>query len=171
MIIATAIGKIVEGMTVDVVNMGQPIADHPTYYHFGDQKELLLWIKTRGNLGKYPLIWYVLNDYTKENDWYVVDAKVVIMQHTKGDPLNTWRQSNSYVGIINPVAKAFQERLETNVFVTIPRFGFSFKDEPNYGVSPNGDLEAPSSDRGISTDIVDARVIRFDLRIKAECLI
>lgn len=170
MIIATAIGKLLEDVTVDVKNLGTPIYGANIFYHYGDQDELIQWIDARGNLGKYPLVWYVLNDYRKENDWYIVNAKVVIMQHTKGDPLNTWRQSNSYVGIINPVTEAFESAMQSP-YVVIPLNGFSYKDEPNYGVTGNNDLQAPTSNKSISTDIVDARVIRFDLRIKAECII
>lgn len=170
MIIATAIGRLLEDVTADVLNVGSPIYDKTIYFHYGDQKELLQWIEARGNLGKYPLVWYVLNNYDKEGDWYIVNAQVVIMQHTKGDPLNTWRQSNSYVGIINPVTKAFEDAM-VNPYVVIPTNGYSYKDEPNYGVNDNGDLQSPSSSESISTDIVDARVIRFDLRIKAECII
>ena len=170
MIIATALGILLEGKTANVVNEGTPENGRQIYFHYGDQKELLQWIKARGNLGKYPLVWYVLNDYQIEGEWYIVNAKVVIMQHSKGDPLNNWRQSNSYVGIINPVTKVFEAAM-INKHVIIPVNGFSYKDEPNYGVNDNGDLQSPSSDKGISTDIVDARVIRFDLRIKAECII
>lgn len=175
MIIATAIGKLLEGKTADVIDEGTPKFGRTIYFHYGDQKELLQWTKARGNQGKYPLIWYVLNDYTREGEWYLVDAKVVIMQHTKGDPLNTWRQSNSYVGIINPVNKVFEQAMINKHVIIIPDSqrlnGYGYKDEPNFGNTDNSDLQMPSSDEHISQDIVDARVIRFDLRIKAECII
>ena len=45
MIIATALGKLFEGQTVDVINQGVPEANRSVYFHYGDQKELLLWIK------------------------------------------------------------------------------------------------------------------------------
>lgn len=170
MIIATAIGELVKGMLVDVVDQGLSIPKFKTHYHYGDQGELLHWIKVKGNTTKYPLIWYVLNDYKIEGEWYVVQAKVVIMQNTKPDPLNPWRQSNSYVGIINPVTKAFEEAM-VNTFVIIEPYGYSYKDEPNYGVTSPTDLQGQVSTESISSDIVDARVIRFDLRIMAECLI
>jgi len=177
MIIATALGKLFECQTVDVINQGVPEANRSVYFHYGDQKELLLWIKLRGNKGKYPLIWYVLNNYTEHNGWYEVDAKLVLMQLTKGDPLNTWRQQNSYLGILDPLTELVKERLK-NQFVTIVSRDladrFTFKDEPNYGVDTSESDFNSTKENGkmsISTDIVDARIIRFRLRIKAKCII
>lgn len=177
MIIATALGKLFEGQTVDVINQGVPEANRSVYFHYGDQKELLLWIKLRGNKGKYPLIWYVLNNYTEHNGWYETDAKLIVMQLTKGDPLNTWRQSNSYLGIINPVTELVKNELK-NPYIEIvsPSLDerFTFKDEPNYGVDTSeSDFNSTKENgtKSIVTDIVDARTIRFRLRIKAECII
>ena len=46
--------------TLDIAGVNRDVQ-----FHYGDQKELLLWIKNRGNYPKYPLIWYVLNKYTE----------------------------------------------------------------------------------------------------------
>ncbi len=56
---------------------------------------------------------------------------------------------------------------------------FKEKDEPNYGVDTNNENLTSSdfkskktyADVGIVTDIVDVRLLRFGLRINAECLI
>jgi hypothetical protein len=177
MIIATALGTLFNGQTVNVIDQGTPIANKSVNFHYGDQKELLLWIKLRGNKGKYPLIWYVLNNYTEHEGWYETDAKIVVMQLTKGDPLNTWRQSNSYLGIIDPVTELVKEKLK-NQFVQIVsqdlETRFTFKDEPNYGVDTSeSDFNSTKENgtKSIVTDIVDARTIRFRLRIKAKCII
>lgn len=177
MIIATALKALIDGQTVNVMNQGAPESNRGVHFHYGDQKELLLWIKLRGNKGKYPLVWYVLNDYTEHDGWYSTDAKIVVMQLTKGDPLNTWRQENSYLGIIDPVTELVKERL-MNQFVQIVSQDlserFTFKDEPNYGVSTSeGDFSTTkeAGTKSIVTDIVDARIIRFRLSIKAKCII
>lgn len=176
MIIATALKTLIEGQTVSVTDQGVP-KTATVNFHYGDQKELLLWIKLRGNKGKYPLVWYVLNDYTEHEGWYLTDAKLVVMQLTKGDPLNTWRQENSYLGIIDPVTELVKERLK-NPFIQIVAQElserFTFKDEPNYGVSTSeGDFNSTRENgtKSIVTDIVDARIIRFRLSIKAKCII
>lgn len=177
MIIATALKTLFDGQLVNVVNQGVSVDNKAVNFHYGDQKELLLWIKLRGNQSKYPLIWYVLNDYTEHEGWYLTDAKLVVMQLTKGDPLNTWRQENSYLGIINPVTEMIVDKLK-NQFVQIVSNDlskkFTYKDEPNYGVSSSeGDFSTTkeSGTRSIVTDIVDARIIRFRLNIKAKCII
>ena len=47
---------------------------------------------------------------------------------------------------------------------------FTIKDEPNYGVQANNN-ETGSSTKSIVTDIVDARIMTFKMRIKTDCII
>lgn len=174
MIIATALGKLFEGLKVDVVNEGVSVSEKTVNYHYGDQEELLLWVKERGNLNKYPLIWYVLAPYTEHEGWYETDATLAVMQLTKADPLNTWRQANSYLGIINPVSNAVRNLLKNKFINIVSRdlaTRFTYIDEPNFGVSQGKGLQDTTHSKSVSQDIVDARIIKFKLRIKAECLI
>ena len=100
MIIATALGEVFKGIKVPFEG-----SDLTVNYHYGDQKELLLWVKTKGNEQKYPLIWYVLNRFTETNGVYDVEARLVIMSHSRVEKLNDWRAENSYLNIINPLTK------------------------------------------------------------------
>lgn len=180
MIIATALGNLFDGMTIKYNDV-----DVVVNYHYGDQKELNAWIKnmTSANARKYPLVWYVLNDFTELNGWYETDARVIVFQNTQSEWFNPKRQEESYTKIIQPVTKEIEKRLTQSGYVEINsrdlKTRFIKKDEPNYGVDTN-DENVKSSDfkgvksygtKGISTDIVDGRIIRFPLRIKAECLI
>jgi hypothetical protein len=176
MIIATAIGTLLNGKTANVINEGTQVANHPISYHYGDQKELLKWLVLNSSTARYPLVWYVLKDYTEFNGTYKVnDAKLVLMQNTKPNPLNTWRQSNSYTGIINPTWEVVKTSLLSNSYVNIQSDTladkFRIKDEPNYGLTSGANADFQSKDKSISTDIVDARIIRFNLEIEAECII
>lgn len=169
MIIATALGISLGGIVI-------PFEDRElsVKYHYGDQKELLLWVKSRGNLEKYPLVWYVLNRFTVVDEWYDVEARLVIMAHTKYNELNNWRASNTYVNIISPITKEVRKILSSDeniqVYSSNPRDRFMFRDEPNYGVSANN-TEKTGSDKSVNIDIVDARIITFRMRIKADCII
>ena len=177
MIIATAIGKVLNGQTVDVVDEGVAKTNHPISYHYGDQKELLKWLAlhSSSSTAKYPLVWYVLNNYTEHNGVYSVEAKLVLMQATKANPLNTWRQTNSYTGIINPTWQVVKTLFVTNPYVSVVSQNladkFKIKDEPNYGLTSGANADFQSKEKNISTDIVDARIVRFNLRIQAECII
>jgi len=180
MIIATALGALFDGMTIRYNN-----TDVTVNYHYGDQKELNAWIKnmTNADVRKYPLVWYILNDFTELNGWYETEARVIVFQNTLSEWFNPKRQEESYTKIIEPVTKEIEKRLTQSGYVEIRsrdlKTRFIKKDEPNYGVDTNNE-NLTSSDfkstksygtKSISTDIVDARLIRFPLRIKAECLI
>ena len=178
MIIATALSNVFEGLTIPY--NGSP---RTVQYGYGDQKELLKWIKSMGNSQKYPLIWYILNDFTELNGKYETEARLVIMQNTESSWFNSTRQSESYTKIIDPLTKLVKKRLTENLHVEIVsrelRDRFTEKDEPNYGVDTNNenltssDFKAVKSygTQNIVTDVVDARLLRFSLRINAECLI
>ena len=118
-----------------------------------------------------------------ENGKYETEARLVIMQNTESEWFNKTRQSESYTKIIDPLTKLVKKRLTENLHVEIMsrelKDRFKEKDEPNYGVDTNNENLTSSdfkstktyADVGIVTDIVDARLLRFGLRINAECLI
>jgi hypothetical protein len=178
MIIATALATVFQGLTIPYNSSNRTVQ-----YGYGDQKELLKWIKSMGNSQKYPLIWYILNDFTELNGKYETEATLIIMQNTESAWFNKTRQIESYTKIINPLTNLVKNRLTENLHVEIVsrelKDRFKEKDEPNYGVDTNNENLTTSdfkgkktySDVNIVTDIVDARVIKFSLRINAECLI
>jgi hypothetical protein len=173
MIIATALGEVFNGTTITYNSVGQSVN-----YHYGDQKELLAWInlKTKANARKYPLVWYILNSFTEHQGWYETDCTLVILQNTKSEWFNPTRQAESYTKIIDPVWNKIRNALLTNnnvqVMGDLPK-RFDLLDKPNYGIDGNSqNLEtANGKGKSVVTDIVDGRVIRFRLRIKAQCLI
>src|SRR5690606_5812342 len=169
MIIATALGEVFKGIKIPFEG-----SDLTVNYHYGDQKELLLWVKTKGNEQKYPLIWYVLNKFTETNGVYDVEARLVIMSHSRVEKLNDWRAENSYLNIINPLTKKVKDVLSVNPYIQVYSSDYknkvTIKDEPNYGVQANNN-ETGSSTKSIVTDIVDARIMTFKMRIKTDCII
>lgn len=178
MIIATALATVFQGLTIPYNG-----SERTVQYGYGDQKELLKWIKSMGNSQKYPLIWYILNDFTELNGKYETDASLIIMQNTESSWFNKTRQSESYTKIIDPLTKLVKKRLTENLHVEIVsrelKERFKEKDEPNYGVDTNNETLTTSDFKAVKgygtqnivTDIVDARLIKFNLRINAECLI
>lgn len=182
MIIANALQSLFKNAVADCVFLGSLKQDTKIQFWYGDQKELIQWIKERRNLVNYPLIWYVLNDYTEFDGWYSTNASLVLMQDTQLQKLNDWRSSNSYAGILEPVKDVVIEKLTTNGFVQILgnfEDRFTFRAIPNYGVdldSPNAESndfsrKTKKNTESINIDIVDCLTIDFKLKIKAKCLI
>lgn len=178
MIIANALKRLFTGLTADIVLLDVP-KNATIKYWYGDQKELIQWItnqNTRSTPDKYPLVWYVLNEYTEFQGWYETDARLVIMQDTRLQKMNDWRNSNSYEGILEPVWQVVKETLETNQQIEI--FGtlqdrFKLRTVPNYGVdSDTNDLKNSnnSNEKSINIDLIDCITVDFRLRIKANCI-
>lgn len=168
MIIATALKKVFTGFTLDIDGVNRDVQ-----FHYGDQKELLLWVKNRGNYPKYPLIWYVLNRYTEHNGRFKTDARIVLMALTRATEMNTWRAENTYLNILQPLFDKVENTLLTHPYITI--YGnlptkFEQKDEPKYGIPRNND-ETIGSSSSISQDFVDAKIITFNLEIQPYCII
>ena len=98
------------------------------------------------------------------------------MTSTKAEKLNTWRRANIYVTIIDPVWKLAKDLILQSNYIEVPapslKERFGIKDEPNFGINASFEQsEVPSGEESVTTDIVDARIIRFNLRIQAECII
>ena len=117
-----------------------------------------------------------MNEYTEFQGWYETDARLVIMQDTRLQKMNDWRNSNSYEGILEPVWQVVKETLETNQQIEI--FGtfqdrFKLRTVPNYGVdSETNDLKNSnnSNEKSINIDLIDCITVDFRLRIKANCI-
>lgn len=176
MIIANAFKRLFTGAVADCTFLGVAKPNTTIQYWYGDQKELISWITQRKNLTNYPLIWYVINEYTEFQGWYETDARLVIMQDTQLQRLNDWRTQNSYEGVLEPVWEVVQETLIKSQQIEI--FGafqdrFKLQTIPNYGVEPSNSLSNsnPTNEKSISIDWVDCLVVDFKLRIKAKCII
>jgi len=175
MIIANALKRLFTGAVADCKFLGTPKPNTSIQFWFGDQKELISWIEQRKNLANYPLVWYVLNQYTEFDGWYETDARLVIMQDTQLKQLNDWRTQNSYEGILEPVWQVVKEMLTTNGFVQV--MGglddrFKLRAIPNYGVEPSESLSNsnPNKEQSVNIDLIDCLAVDFKLRIKANCI-
>jgi hypothetical protein len=185
MIIANALKRLFTGLTANTVLLGVSKPDTTIKYWYGDQKELLAWItnqNTRSTPEKYPLVWYVMGEYTEFQGWYTTDARLVIMQDTRVVELNDWRNSNSYEGILEPVWEVVKDKLTKHLFVDVvsseKATEFKLRTIPNFGVdidlgnTQTNDFtrKAQKSTQSISIDLVDCLVVDFKLRIKANCI-
>lgn len=166
MIISSALREVFKGEAMLVNGENREIQ-----FHYGDQKELNLWLATRGSLAKFPLIWYVIKPFTKDsNNVHTVDsARIVLMQLTRKTELNTWRSENTYIDVIDPLSDIVINKLKRNVNTNIIG-DVELNDEPRYGLPRHND-ETTSSNKSIATEHVDARILRFDLEIKPYCII
>lgn len=178
MIVASALKKVFEGLTYSDANI-------PIKFGYGDQKELNLWIADQNkkiNPSKYPLVWYVLNEYTEFQGWITTDVRLVLLHGTQTDKFNEWRNAESYVKVLNPVWKVLENALSYNGNIEIKgsrEDRFKQMDYPNYGVetdNPNNQAndfsrEASRSKKTITIDVVDAKSINFKMRINVNCII
>lgn len=162
MIIASALGRLFTGLEIvyNEVNVG-------INYGYGDQKELLAWITSqdKASVRKYPLVWYVLNDYTEFDGWYKSDVRLVIMQNTDSTWFNPKRKDESYSKILDPTWDVLKNALTISSYVEV--FGsledrFKLKSEPKYAFS--------EIDKSEVSDVVDALVVEFKIRIKPSCI-
>lgn len=183
MIIGEALGRLFNGLSVDLNIEGNTITRN-VKYHYGDHKELVKWITDRdkGRLNKYPLLWYVIAPYQEQpNDFKLVKSKLIILQSTKIEWLNTKRSVKSYEHIIEPVWCKVKELMQKNQYIQV--LGdlptkYLIKDEPSYGVNTD-DIRLSQKDftnknnkgtQSVSLDLVDGRIIELNLRIKTNCI-
>lgn len=182
MIIGSALGRLFDGLTVDLVVDGNALT-REVQYHYGDHKELLKWVLDRnnGNLKKYPLIWYVTAPYYEETDYKRTRSKLIILQSTQVEWFNDTRSVLSYDEIIEPTWLKVKDMLFRNPYISV--LGdlptkFIINDEPSYGLNTNDirlgqndfSNKATKGDESITLDVVDARVIEIDFRIKTNCI-
>src|SRR5690606_17323770 len=111
--------------------------------------------------------------YTDLDGRFTSDVRLVLMQLTQINPMNTWRAENSYLNILQPLSDKVQEILLQHPFITI--YGqrpekFQQRDEPKYGLPRNND-ETTGANKSISTEFVDAKILTFKMTIKPYCII
>ena len=152
----------------------------PIQFHYGDQKELNLWIslKDKVKAQKYPLIWYVIvNQEDAGNGKVMVDSQLILMNLTKREVLNTTRANTTYKDVIEPLYNLVQKTLDYSLTVNLLNDGkkIPFKDEPNFGVDTSNasDFSSKSkkNEQNITTDIVDARILKIKMIINLKCLL
>ena len=183
MIIGEALGRLINGTTIDL-NIEGDCVNREIQYHYGDHKELIKWITDRdkGRMRKYPLIWYVTAPYTElPNGYKEVKTNIIILQSTEIHWLNTKRSVKSYDQIIEPVWAKFKKMLERSQYIDVigaRPSKYRIKDEPSYGVNADGirlgqnDFTSKKSkgDESVALDVVDGRLIELNLRININCI-
>lgn len=172
MIIGSALGRLFDGLTVDLTVNGENI-NRTIQYHYGNQKELNKWVINRNNGGlmKYPLVWYIVNPYYDEVDYKVCKTKLLILQSTEIDWFNDTRSVRSYDEIIEPTWQKIKKTIELNQYVQIVGNSYNkylIKDEPMFA----DNLRNGSQDNtdNITLDIVDGRIIDLEIKIKTNCI-
>ena len=179
MIIGEALKSIFSGLSIQIENR-----IHDVQFHYGDQKELQQWIlmRNRSKLQKYPLIWYVTNNYEQvTNDKFKVESQLILFQLTKREYLNTQRSKLTYLNSLNPLYDLVNKTLSRSPFVSLMNNGkpIKCKDEPNYGVEINDPLSTSNdfakktkkSEQSVILDVVDAKVLRLNMIIKPYCAV
>ncbi len=178
MIIERALKELFKGIKVN---------NRDVQFNYGTQRELNQWIAFRNTnqLAKFPLIWYVSNDYKEFNGSYKVNnARIIVFMNTDYNWLNETREVKTYEAWIEPIVKEVLKSFKLSMYIDV--FGkndfekYRYRDVRNYGVSTDtkNQMESnsfnssqPKSTRSITTDIVDATVIDFDFEIKPNCII
>lgn len=179
MIIGSALGRLFNGLTVDL-NIDGSLITRPIQYHYGNQKELIKWTLNRnnGNLMKYPLVWYIVNPFQEHNDFKVCKTKLLILQSTQVDWFNTTRSVKSYDEIIEPTWEIIKKKLETSNYISVIGGNYdkyTILDEPMFADNlrkgtDNDNLQSDNGENNISLDIVDGRIIEFKIKIKTNCI-
>jgi hypothetical protein len=172
--VGEALKKVFEGKTLTVQNQVLPVQ-----FHYGDQKELNLWISLKDKVSsqKYPLIWYVIaNEEDAGNGKSKVDSQLILFNLTKRDVLNTTRAQTTYKEVINPLYDLVQTTLDLNLSTNLLNDGkkIPYKDEPNFGVNESNQSDFTSKtkqkEQSITTDIVDARILKLRMIINLKCI-
>ena len=169
--VGMALKELFKGLTIDGISV---------QFHFGDQKELNMWIasKMKSNKQKYPLIWYVIaNPYPQGNGKLRVDTQLILFLGTKSELFNTERYEKTYLTYLEPLYEEVNSILQLNKFVSLFEAynGIRYKDEPNYGLESSSldftNLPTTQKQKSVTIDIVDAKILRLKMDINPNCII
>lgn len=170
-----------------IVFSGIKVNERNVQFSYGTQRELNQWIANRNTnqKAKFPLIWFVFNDYREHNSTFYVDnARIIVFMNTEYNWLNETREVKTYETWIEPTVKEVIKRLTKTQHVKVngqnDKERFKYRNIRNYGVSVDTNNNQSSnsfnssqskSQKSITTDIVDATTIDFDIELKANCII
>lgn len=145
--------------------------------HYGDQYELNKWvgIQNSNKASKYPLIYYALNkDYEESEGWVKSDIMLILLVDALYPELNNKRTVRAYEEMLYPLANKIEKTLTKSRNVVV--YGglqnrFKRIDEPLMGITST-EFEKMKTDavKGITTDVVDALIIRFKAEINTDCV-
>lgn len=184
MIIGEALRIIFEGLSVSYEYENQNVTKEVRFHH-GSQIELNKWFahQQNNNFEALPLIWYVRDKYTENNDRKRTYARLILFTSTEPDWFNDERAYETYAKVLEPMYEEIKKRLSANQFVNVLgslHKKYDILDEPDYGVGLDTSSRLSSSDfntttkkgqKAITIARVDAKIIDFDLEINTNCII
>ncbi len=145
--------------------------------HYGDQYELNKWvgIQNSNKASKYPLIYYALNkDYEESEGWVKSEITLILLTDPVYSEMNNKRVVESYEKMLYPLVEKLEKILTKNPNIVV--YGglknrFKRIDEPLMGIT-NSEFEKMKTDavKGVTTDVVDALIIRFKAEINTDCV-
>lgn len=173
------IGKALEVILRDVkipYKVGKLTKHRTLQTHYGDQFELNKWvgIQDASNRVKYPLAYYALNnDYTERKGWVKSKVTLILLTTAEYSELNGKRLSDNYETILYPLRDIVKKRLLTNSNVVMYgalKTRFKEVDEPLMGISNEDFSKLRDKTKSVTTDIVDAIILKFEAEFNIECI-
>jgi len=168
--IGMALKELFKDLTIDGISV---------QFHFGDQKELNMWIafKMKSKKQKYPLIWYVIAPKDPQgNGKFRVDTQLILFQGSKSELFNTERYEKTYLTYLEPLYDEVNRILQQNKFISLLEAynGIKDVDEPNFGIEKSSldfvSVTQQKQKAGL-IDIVDAKILRLKMDVNPNCLI
>ncbi|MXV39346.1 hypothetical protein GO491_11775 [Flavobacteriaceae bacterium Ap0902] len=149
--------------------------DLPISFSWGDQLELLQWIKTKDseiaalraisvNANKYPLVWLTPTKIRHSETGLKSNITLIFAQITEPEWLNETRWDRT-MPFLSEVANHVLKTIDTSKHFQISRrdgYEIEYEYMPNYSTTQGKSNEA--------LDIWDAIVVNFELLIKLNCL-
>jgi hypothetical protein len=178
MIVGDALSRVFKGQTVNIVPDGGIPTNRVIQFHYGNQSELIKWTKSKTG-AKYPLVWYVISPVISESNLgKEVKSQLILLTDTKLEWLNSTKVQKTYNVVIEPLYAKVQDLLLSNPFIQVSgdrNEKFQYIDQPSFGIETKniriGQTDfAPSNQKSITLDVVDARLINIHLIIKTNCL-
>ena len=135
-------------------------------FKYGDQKELLAFIKSKKNkIRPYPLIWlvYPYTEFHKRNRVVIDSISLVLAVETNSSMLNEQRMRETYDKVLIPLYNNLKKMfLQANIAYV--------SDEYSVTKFPNYSDEQSTGEENQAVDIWDALKVTFPLEITGNCL-
>lgn len=168
------IGMLLRNEFADVTFNGEPLNTD-----FGTQKGLVEWIqdKDRSKQKKYPLLWFVIDNYDDMISQYQARVRFILFYQSKYNFKNKDRFELVYDKTLNPLYEVVKQKLISSRNINLNDTINAFKnivDADNYGVNYDTltvkrqehdfSREAERGKKSIAQEVLDAKI--FELIIK-----
>lgn len=149
--------------------------NYPISFAWGDQLELMQWIKTKDeeiaslraisqNATKYPLVWLTPTRVRHDNADLRANITLIFAQITEPEWLNAtrWNKTMPFLADVSNFVLNTIDKSKHFQIVKTQNYEVNYEYMPNYSTTNGKDNEG--------LDIWDAIVVNFDLIIKLNCL-